>query len=113
MKVDTNDLLSAADYAVIMRQEGYFVGYYGSTTIDSLIDDIKEKLGGNLENAKGMSVVFYYGDDGLLMGIEQIMDKVESLVYEDTNVVINSEVDDEIPIGVLEYEILLSGLSSI
>ena len=52
MKIDMNDPLAVADHDTIMKQEGYFVGYYGSTSIEDVVDDIKGKLGEDLKGQK-------------------------------------------------------------
>ena len=112
MKGDTNISLAKADHNTIMRREGYFVGYYGSSTADELVDDIREKLVDQWCKAKGLSVVFYHCDDDISEDIGQITDEIESLVSEDTNMVFCSEIDDRVSAGVLEYEVLLSGIEA-
>ena len=41
MKIDRGDMLQEADYNVIMRRQGYIIGYYGVVAKDSMITEIK------------------------------------------------------------------------
>ncbi len=113
MKIDMNDPLAVADHDTIMKQEGYFVGYYGSASIEDVVDDIKGKLGEDLKRAKGAFVTIYGNDFLDPDRLEEIVSKIEELMDKDANVVFLSEVDDGISAGELRYEVLLSGINNI
>ncbi len=110
MKIDMNDPLAVADHDTIMKQEGYFVGYYGSASIEDVADDIKSKLGEDLKRAKGAFVTIYCDDFIDSDRLDEIVGKIEELMDKDANIVFLSGVDDGISASELGYEILLSGL---
>lgn len=113
MKYDSNDTLSMADYEIIMRREGYYIGYYGDSKIKNLIDDIKKKLNRHLDKAKGMSLILYHENSSVLIEFQKIIDELVSLVHKDADIILDYEIDDSLATGVIEYEILLTGLEQV
>ena len=112
MENDTTILLKKADHHTIMRQEGYYAGYYGRSTAVELVDNIREKLVDQLCKAKGLYVVLYHCDHYTAEQIEHITNEIESLVSDDASTVFYSQIDDGVSTSVLEYEILLSGIET-
>lgn len=113
MENDTTILLKKADHHTIMRQEGYYAGYYGSSTAVELVDDIREKLKEQWRDANGLYVIFYHSDSDMSKNLEQVADEIGSWMDEGTSIVFSSEIDDKVAAGVLEYEVLLSGIRSL
>jgi cell division GTPase FtsZ len=111
MKIDMYDPLAVADHDTIMKQEGYFAGYYGIASIEDVADDIKSKLGEDLKRSKGAFVTIYSNDFLDSERLDEIMGRIEEMMDRDANIVFLSEVDDGISAGDVGYEVLLSGLN--
>lgn len=108
--VDENDLLEVVNYDTIMRQQGYFVGYYGCTLAKNVVEEVKDKLGDNILVAKGMYIMLYVNGDSPVMIMSTVLEGLESLVSEDTCVIFDFIIDNNIPDENMEYEVLLSGI---
>ncbi len=106
-------VLGAADHQVIMRKPGYYFGHYGRSTIGALMYDVIDKLGHRIKEAKGVWAVFYCGDDALLHELENVVEEFEGWTSQNASLVILCEKDPQIAEGMVEYEILLSGIRKI
>ncbi len=116
MKVNVNDPYSVADHDTVMRKKGYIVGYYGSTKAENLVMEIKDRLGENLQKAEGMFVTYYVNEDSPLSIFfsehegEIIIEEIEALCNKNADTIFDIQHDNSLPLDVLEYEVLLSGI---
>lgn len=101
--------LAVANCNTIMRPEGYIVGYFGSTLVRNIIEEVKGKLGDNLLVAKGMHITFYLNEDMSISLLNNAWIKIEELVNEDTKIVFEFEINNEISDDKIVYEVLLFG----
>jgi len=113
MKADKNDILSVVDYDTVMRIKGYFIGYYGSTVVKDVVEEVKGKLGDNIFLAKGLYIAFYTNKDFPIKEVATVFDGIEALLNKDTCVNFDIIIDNSITKEILEYEVLLSGLNKI
>ncbi|BAF73237.1 hypothetical protein [Sulfurovum sp. NBC37-1] len=109
MIADRNDPLSMADYYTIMRKKGYINGYYGSTSIDKVAEEVKVKLGKALLSAQGVSVLLYMNERMQQSDIENMWLQIEALIHPGASIMLNTETDNGISGNMVEYEVLLSG----
>ena len=110
MMVDENDLLEVVDYYTIMRQQGYLVGYYGCILAKNVVEEVKGNLGDNILLAKGMYIVFYVNEDFPMNMMSTVFEGLESLANENTCVIFDFIIDNDISDEIMEYEVLLSGI---
>lgn len=110
MLVDKNDMLDYADYTLMMRREGFFAGYYGITTPYQFKNEIQDKLADSLKEAQAFSIVFYVNENFDQTLASTLYDKIEVLFQRGISSFYNSHFDKNIPDGVFEYEIILSGI---
>ena len=113
MLIDKNEVFDYADYAVMMRREGYYTGYYGRTTPDRFSNEIKIKLGNTLHEAEAFSIDFYVNKNFDTTLISTLYDKIDSLLHGEMSSFCHTHFDKELPDGIFEYEILLSGIKEI
>lgn len=113
MLIDKNNALDYADYAVMMKNEGYYIGYYGRTTHNHFENEIQDKLGDSLKNAQAFSIDFYVNENFDLTLISTLYDKIYVLFQGEISSFYNTHFDTNIPDGVFEYEIVLSGLQEV
>ncbi len=116
MKVDINDPIAVADHDTVMRKKGYTVGYYGCIRPEKLVMEIKDKLGDYLQNAKGMFVTYYVNENSSMsMFLREgkggdVMEEIEALCNKNTDTIFDIQYDNNLPLEVFEYEVLLSGI---
>ena len=113
MDKESRLVLGAADRRVIMRKPGYYFGHYGRSAIGALIYDVIDKLGHKIKEANGVWAVFYCSDDALLHELEKMVEEFEGWTSQKASLVISCEKDPQIAEGMVEYEILLSGIRKI
>ena len=111
--MDTQAVFEVADHQVIMRKLGYYFGHYGRSTIGELMYGVIDKLGHWVKDAKGVWAVFYCSDDVLLHELEKVVEEFEGWTSQKASLVISCEKDPQIAEGMVEYEILLSGIRKI
>ena len=98
-------------YGYIMRIDGYMTGYYGSIQTDLFESDVKNRFGDMIEQAKGVSLTFYWSDQSREV-ISDLVYSVELLLDEDANFKFSDKKDEKIADGFLEYEIILTGMKN-
>ena len=102
-----------ADYCVMMRNKGYYLGYYGRTTPSQFKNDIQDKIGNTFKYAEAFSIDFYVNENFDLTMIPIFYDKIELLFQREISSFYNTHFDTDIPDKVFEYEIMLSGFQDI
>jgi len=110
MLVDKNNVLEYADYAVMMRNYGYYTGYYGRTTPDQFENDVINKLGSSFQKAQAFSIDFYINENFDHDMISIFYDRIELHCKMETSSFCNTYFDNNLPDGTFEYEVLLSGI---
>lgn len=113
MRVDCEDSLSQIDYDVIMRREGYYLGYFGKSKVENLVDEIFMRFDKDLRIAEGISLEVYYSDKSLLSDIERLQVDIPPLLHERIDIILNCYFDERVPSETVEYELLLSGISNL
>lgn len=113
MLIDKNEVGDYADYTVMMRREGYYTGYYGRTIPDQFDNEIRKKFGHTLNKAQAFSIDFYVNENFDMTLISTLYDKINSLLQGEISSFYNTHFDKNLPDGIFEYEILLSGIKEI
>ncbi|NOR56615.1 MAG: hypothetical protein GQ531_10485 [Sulfurovum sp.] len=116
MMINENDLLAVRAYYTIMREKGYFVGYYGSVRQEKLVMEIKEKLGDYLYKAEGVFITFYMNKSSpaamfVELKGEELMEEIEALCNKNADTMLDILYDNSLPLGAFEYEVLLTGIN--
>jgi len=92
-----------------MRIDGYMTGYYGSVKTDLFENDVKNRFTDIKEQAKGVSLTFYWSDQPQDV-ISDLASSIVLLLDEDANFKLSGKKDEKIADGFLEYEIILTGM---
>jgi hypothetical protein len=116
MTVDMNNPYAVADHDRVMRKQGFIMGYYGSIRADELVREIKEKLVDYLEQAHGMFITYYVHEaSSISMFFNEdkgmiIIEEIEALCNKNADTIFDIKYDNNLPLDVFEYEVLLSGI---
>lgn len=118
MKVDINDPIAVEDHDTVIRKRGYIIGYYGSVKPKKLVMEIKDKLGDYLQNAEGMFITYYVNENSSMSMFfgegkgGDIMEEIEALCNKNADTIFDIQYDNDLPLEVFEYEVLLSGIDT-
>ena len=80
--------------------------------------EIKEKLGDTLNKAEGVFITYSMNKSSpmaMLVEIKgsELMEEIEALCNKDADTILDILYDNDLPVGIFEYEVLLSGIDYI
>ena len=99
-----------ADYKTILSHSGKIDGLVGSCKIDEIINKIDESFKDSFSKAKGILINFKLHKNQSLFIINDYMGKINDLVHCDAEIIFSTERIDNIDEGILEYQIIVTGL---
>ena len=99
-----------------MRKKGCIVGYYGSVRPEKLVIEIKEKFGDNLYKAESVFITYYMNKNSPMAMFGEIkgaklMEEIEALCNKSADTMLDILYDNDLSVGVFEYEVLLTGIN--
>jgi len=106
--------LDYADYKTINAHKGFTIGFNSDVIpINSLEVEFLEKFKIYLSKAKGILIKSEINENNDLLTINEIMKKVNNIIDNDTDVIFNIEIDNNLLIEECRFHILITGLNTI
>ncbi len=78
---------------------------------------IKDKLGDDLHKSEGMFITYNMNENSPMSMLGEtkggeIMNELEALCNKNADTIFDIQYDDGLPVGVFEYEVLLTGIKN-
>ena len=110
MNDDYGKLIDLEDYKSILKHSGKIYGMVGSCNISEFGNNLDETFKNSLLKAKAISIKFGFHKNQSLFKINDYMIEINDAVNSDTEIIFATENIDDIDLGVLKYEIIVTGI---
>jgi cell division GTPase FtsZ len=106
--------LDYADYKTINAHKGFTIGFNSNIVpINNLEVELLQRLKTHLEKAKGVLIKYTINEDKNLLDISAIMEKLNNIIDNDTEIIFGTEIDNNLKIEECRFHILITGLETI
>ena len=98
-----------ADYKTILFNHGKIEGIVASCKVEEFINKVGESFKDSFSKAKGILITLRFHKNQSL-SLNDYMLEIGDLVHGDAEIIIATEIIDNIDEGILEYQIIVTGL---